>query len=62
MRRPCHAGVKRRGLAIDAAQFDVHEAHGPVAALRFGQPDDFAPHGLAHKHQLALPLDLPGRA
>ncbi len=52
---------KAPGLSIDAAQFHVHEADEPIAALGFGEPDQFAPHRFAHKDPFPLPLDLPRR-
>ena len=49
-------------LAINAAQLDVHEADGPIAAGGLREPDEFPGHRFTHKHEAAPPLDLPTRA
>ncbi len=45
-------------LAINTAQFHVHEPRGPIAPRGFGQANQFAANRLADKDQVALPADL----
>ena len=45
--------------AIDAAEFDLHEAHKPIATVGLDEPDQFALHRGADKNPFALPRDLP---
>ena len=58
------AAVPRRRkaarLPINAAEFDVHETHRPIAAWRFREPHDFPADRFADKDPLAVPLNLPG--
>ena len=49
---------KPPGLAIDPAEFHVHEPCSPIALLGFRQPDEFPAHRLADKDHVALPPDL----
>src|SRR4029079_12288997 len=61
-RLPDMPTVPRRGksprVAVNAAQLDLHEADGPVAAFCLDQPHHFATHGFAHEDQITLPANL----
>jgi len=57
---PMPRGRKPARLPIDAAEFHVHKAHGPIAAFGFHQPHGLAADRFTHKDHLALPPDLPG--
>src|SRR4029453_337308 len=65
-RLPKPAAMPRRGklarVAIDAPQFHLHEADSPIAPIGFGYPHEFSDDGLADKHEVAAPLNLPIRA
>ena len=57
------AAVPRRreaaGVSINAPQFEVHEAHDPIAALRLRDPDGFMTDRRADEDEVAAPLDFP---
>src|SRR5687768_10214361 len=59
------AAVPRRRkaarLPIDAAEFQLHETHGPIAAFRFDEADRLAAHRFTDKDQLPVPPDLSRR-